>query len=101
MLQTTYDAVKSVLRADPSITVAERNEKLHAIRAGPAKQPPGASAPPKPRLLRRAQAAEILACSVRTVDKIAKQGLLKKIRLPARQRAAGFLESDVLALLNQ
>ena len=32
------------------------------------------------------------------MDKLAKDGTLQKHKLPGRQRAAGFLESDVIAL---
>jgi hypothetical protein len=48
-----------------------------------------------PRLLRRAEVARRLACSLRTVDKLP----IKKVKLPGRQRAAGFLEGDVNALI--
>jgi predicted DNA-binding transcriptional regulator AlpA len=50
-----------------------------------------------PRILRRAEVANRLSLSLRTVDKLP----IKKIKLPGRTRAAGFLESDINALLEQ
>ena len=50
-----------------------------------------------PRILRRAAVAQRLSISLRTVDKLP----IKKIKLPGRIRAAGFLESDVNDLLKQ
>lgn len=53
----------------------------------------------EPRLLRRTEAAPRLGCSLRLVDGLAKDGALVKRRLPGRKRAAGILESDLLALM--
>lgn len=53
----------------------------------------------EPRLLRRAEAARRLGCSLRLVDRLAKDGALVKRKLPGRKRAAGILESDLLALI--
>jgi len=39
--------------------------------------------------------------SVRSFDKLCKQGVLKKRVLPGRTRAAGVLESDLVNLLSQ
>lgn len=98
MLQTTYEAVKAVLRADPSIPPLERNQLLSTMRNGPVK--PNVESPPNDlRLIRPAQVAQKLACSVRTVHKLAASGALKKRRLPGRVRSSGFLESDVAALI--
>lgn len=52
-----------------------------------------------PRILRRAEVAQRLARSKRAVDRLAADGVLRKVRLPGRARAAGFLESDVVALI--
>ena len=53
-----------------------------------------------PRLVRRKDAAKMLARSERAIDLLAQQGHLKRFRLPGRDRGAGFLESDILALLS-
>ena len=99
MLPTTYDACKSILRADPSIGVPDRNHLLALLREGPGapkSEPPTLGTP---RILRRKTTAERLGRSLRAVDMLAQQGILRKIKLPGRQRAAGFLEDDVNKLL--
>jgi hypothetical protein len=52
-----------------------------------------------PRLLRRAEVANRLGRSPRAVDMLGAQGILRRVRLPGRTRAAGFLESEIAALL--
>lgn len=51
------------------------------------------------RLLRRAEVARRLSCSLRLIDLLASRGTLTRVRLPGRQRGNGFLESQVAALL--
>ena len=99
MLRTTYDAINAVLRADPSVPVPERNRHLALLRSGAEPRKPETSAEPVARIIRRAETAERLSCSLRTVDKLAATGVLKKRKLPGRVRASGFLESDVTALI--
>lgn len=98
MLPTTYDALKSILRADPSISTSDRNRLLGLMRGGgtPAPAINGNSAP---RVLSFSSAAERLNRSVRAVHLLAQQGILQKVRLPGRRRATGFLESDLAALI--
>jgi hypothetical protein len=58
------------------------------------------AAPPREaRLLRREVVAERLGCSLRTVDHLAAEGVLRKVTLPGRKRACGFLDAAVEALL--
>ncbi len=54
--------------------------------------------PDSNRIMRRAEAGRVLGRSARTIDDIAKQGHLKKVYLPGRKRAGGFLAADVFAL---
>lgn len=51
------------------------------------------------RLLTPAEVAEIMRVTTRAVHKWAKQGILRPVRLPGRQRALGFLESEIRNLL--
>lgn len=97
MLKTTRDAVKSILKADVSITAVERSCYLAALRNGPAKPETGAES--IARIVRRAEAARMYGCSLRLIDRLAAQGFLRKVRLPGRQRGAGFLQSELLALI--
>jgi len=51
------------------------------------------------RILKRKDVAQILNLSTRAIDLMAKNGTLRKITLPNRIRAMGFLESEVMKLL--
>ena len=51
------------------------------------------------RIIRRAQVAKQFNVSLGAVDLWGKQGILKRIKLPGRTRAAGFRESEVAALV--
>jgi hypothetical protein len=97
MLATTLKIVRSGLEADPTLTPADRTRLMAGLRNGATPQSKSESPPPDntPRLLRRGEVARRLSCSLRTVDKLP----IKKVKLPGRQRAAGFLEGDVNALL--
>jgi predicted DNA-binding transcriptional regulator AlpA len=97
MLPTTLEAVKSILRADPSVTTPDRARLLALLRNGePDKEP---TAPAPERIIRRRETAQRLGCSLRAIDTWAKQGLLAKIKLPGRVRSAGFRERDIIALI--
>ena len=94
MLATTIQILKCGLQADPTISAQDRTRLLAVLRE-PTTPKPTPATPTEPRLLRRAEVARRLSCSLRTVDKLP----VKKVKLPGRQRAAGFLESDVNELL--
>jgi hypothetical protein len=94
MLNTTLEIVRSGLKADPTITPLERARLLAALRQ-PAVQKPVPETSAEPRLVRRAEVARRLSCSLRMVDKLAASGVLAKRKLPGRLRASGFLASDV------
>jgi hypothetical protein len=96
MLATTFNLLRCGLESDPSLTPADRKRILAIVRDG-GKNPSRSDSAPldPPRLLRRVEVARRLACSLRTVDKLP----VRKVKLPGRKRAAGFLEADVNALL--
>lgn len=95
MLQSTFDIVRAGLKSDPTISPTDRSSLLVLLRNG--------TGPTKPtdvvRIIRRREAAQRLSCSLRTIDKLAATGVLRKRKLPGRVRASGFLESDLVALL--
>jgi hypothetical protein len=96
MLPTTLDVFRAGLKSDPTVSPAERARLLSLVRNGPA--PAEKTAAPQeasPRIIRRAEVGRRLSVSLRTVDKLP----IPKFKLPGRQRAAGFLESDINALL--
>ena len=99
MLPSTIEILRSALKADATITPTERKRIMVLLRAGPEAPKSVPAAPNEPRLIRRAEAARRLGCSLRLVDRLARDGILPKRHLPNRQRAAGFLESDLLAVI--
>jgi hypothetical protein len=98
MLITTETAIRSILSADPSVPPDERTRIMAAIRSGGAK-PESAERLASMRLMRRNEVARLLGRTTRSVDLLACEGVLKRVSLPGRSRAAGFRESDVLALI--
>jgi hypothetical protein len=96
-LHATLKLVRAALETDPTVSAAHRSKLMQTLRDGCS--PPVTAAEPLPdavpRVIRRNEVARRLSVSLRTVDKLP----LKKIKLPGRVRAAGFLEADVNALL--
>ena len=98
MLPSTIAVLRAALRADPTVSPADRGRLLAALRNG-GNTSPAPAAPTGPRLIRRKEAARMLGTSTRTVDALAADGALARVRLPGRRRAAGFREADVRALI--
>ena len=101
MLHTTVDAMRALLKADPSLTPADRARILATLRNHGDKPETGAvSVTPQPaKIIRRSEAAKRLGCSLRAIDNWARAGILQKVKLPGRTRAAGFRESDLVKLI--
>jgi hypothetical protein len=99
MMTHTVEIIRAALKADPSLGASDRARLLATIRSGERPMAVERVTVAEPRLLRRAEAARRLGCSLRLVDRLAKDGALMKRRLPGRKRAAGILESDLLALI--
>jgi hypothetical protein len=105
MLDTTIQIIKSGLKGDPTVTPRDRTKILASLRNGPGTatakitESTETSQQRIQRIVRRAEAARMYGCSLRLVDRLAEQGVLKKVRLPGRKRGAGFLESDLLAVI--
>ena len=99
MLATTYQICKSGLQSDPSLTPRDRARLLALLRNGANESKPEPTVESVARIIRRAEAARRLSCSLRLVDRLAATGVLPKRKLPGRVRCAGFLESDVNALI--
>lgn len=98
MLNATIDVIKSVLRADATIPATERTKILRSFLHGGGGKNERADS--RPKILRRKEVANILGRSTRAVDQLAADGLLPRRTLPGRKRAIGFLECDVVALIN-
>ena len=100
MLDSTIELIRAGLKTDPTLNPAERTRLLLIIRNhGKQPSPPPAEATATPKIIRRKQAAERLNSSLRFVDLLARQGILKKCVLPGRKRAVGILESSLSAVL--
>lgn len=99
MLNTTLDAFRALLKADPSVSPQQRAELLTLVRHGP--HAPKLEAPQgsEVRVLTRNATAQMLNRSTRFVDRVASEGLLRKIKLPNRRRAIGFAQADVERLI--
>ncbi len=97
MLPTTIEVLKAATRADPTLDPAARARVIAAMQA--ATTPTAATEAPGARILRRTEVAHRLSLSLRSIDKLAVQGVLQKIRFPGRGRAAGFRAADVDALI--
>src|SRR5579872_6144146 len=99
MLATTLNIVRSAMDADPTVAPYERAQILADLKNCRKHSKAYSSARGEPRLIRRAEVARRLSCSLRRVDQLAADGVLKKRKLPGRVRASGFLESDVATLI--
>lgn len=102
MLDTTIGIIRSALKGDPSITPRDRARILASLRNGLEDETAVANAAIRstaPRIVRRGDAAKMYGCSLRLIDRLAAQGILRKIRLPGRKRGAGFIERELLAVI--
>src|ERR1017187_9860378 len=101
MLDSTIELIRAGLKTDPTLSSVERTRLLVTLRSHgkPMPSPQPASQDVAPKIIRRKQAAERLNSSLRFVDLLARQGVLKKCVLPGRTRAVGILESSLLAVL--
>jgi hypothetical protein len=99
MQSTTLDIVHRVLKSDATIPPPELMRTLAALRKGFAASKPETPTERVKRLIRRAEAARRMSCSVRTIDNLAAAGVLTKRTLPGRVRGSGFLEEDLEAVM--
>ncbi len=102
MLPTTLEAVKAVLKADPTVSTADRAQIVTVVRSnGYTGKPTGsASEGRSARLLTRAEVGKRFCRSLRFVDKLAAQGVLHRVTMPGRVRACGFREDEVNKILS-
>jgi hypothetical protein len=96
MLTTTIDIIRSALRADQTVEVAERDRIVKFLRK-PEKSELAQPSPPK--ILHRHEVAQRLGRSLRFVDRLARNGLLRKVTIPGRKRAIGFRSGELDALI--
>jgi len=100
MLPSTLDIVRTALKGDPSVTAAERGRIVAMLRSGCNTATITSQNSPVPTVIRRGELATRMGRSTRFIDRLAQAGVLRKVRLPGRARAVGFLASEVTALLS-
>lgn len=86
---TTLEKMIAIWQAAPE---EARAAALTALAGGDRNRPP--------RLLRRREVAARLAVCPRVIDNLARQGALRRVKLPGRMRGAGYVETEVDALLD-
>lgn len=99
-LQTTRDAVRSILKTDPTCSNEDRQRVLDAL-SGKAVVASGAPTPAltPPRIVRYPEAAQQLGCGVKLLHRLAQTGAIRKCRLPGRVRCRGVLAEDLARLM--
>jgi hypothetical protein len=96
MFDATMTAVKALLKTDPALTPEDRARIVAAIRnRGKAVQPVRVAAAVEKRILTRGDVAGRFNRSVRFVDRLAVEGIIRRVKLPGRKRACGFLAEEV------
>jgi len=100
MLPTTMEAMKALLKTDPALTPLDRQRIVETLRTH-GRQPEMARAPATrdKRILSRRDVAQRFNRSLRFVDHLAKAGTLRRVTLPGRQRACGFVADEVERLM--
>jgi hypothetical protein len=99
-LQTTRDAVKSILKTDPTCSADDRQRVLDALSGkAVAKSCAPSPSPTPPRIVRFPEAAAQLGCGVRLLHRLAQFGQIRKCKLPGRVRCRGILASDLARLM--
>ena len=103
MLPTTIDAWKAVLKTDPTVTPAGRAEIVALVRNHGKDNKPDKAREPDNRIVGRREARDRFfpGKSLRYLDKLAAQGVLRRIVLPGRTRAAGFNVAEIERLITE
>ncbi len=90
MQSHTRAAVEAILKSDSTVSAEERKRLLATDDK---------HAAPPDRVISRTEAAKRFGRCARSLDNWVKRGLLKKWHLPGMERATGFRESEIIALL--
>jgi hypothetical protein len=98
MQQSTLKILDATLKADASITPAERNRILKVARSGESPAPIGND--PEPRIYSREEAAKMLGGKTRRyVDLLCRRGLLQKFTPKGNRRAIGVSGDSLRAFV--
>ena len=86
-MSLTEEVMQAVLAAPDD----RKREALKVLRGPVVKAPP--------RIIRFTAAAEQLGCAVKSLHRLARQGGIRKCRLPGRVKCHGILEEDLVRLM--
>ena len=80
------EAIKVMINNDLTATPEQRQAILAALKSADPNR--------KPKLITRKQAAEILVCSTKTIDRYIERGLIREIKFT--QRRIRFEEAEII-----
>ena len=96
MLDATLTALKALLKTDPALTPEDRARIVASIRNhGRVAAQPRTDAVTEKRILTRREAARRFGRSTRFIDRLAVEGIIRRVKLPGRKRACGFLAEEI------
>lgn len=101
MLPSTLEIIKTTLKNDKTLSDVEYKRFITMLRFGGNETGQTNTKPTEKRILRRPEVARRMSVGLRTIDKWAKEGILRKMKLPGRKRACGFLSSEIDALMTK
>ena len=90
MKTTTLDLIRSVLKADETVTQDERARIIRAMTT-----PGEVPKPDRSRIVSFKEAAERLAVARRTIYHYCRRGILKRVTLPGKTCASGVTEESI------
>jgi hypothetical protein len=97
----TLKAWESLLKADETVTTAERNKMIRLALGESAPAAAQAVNEHEPRIYSRAEAAKLLGGkSPRYIDLLSKRGLLKKFTPKGNKRAIGVFGESLHAFIS-
>jgi hypothetical protein len=100
MTDSTLKILDATLKADASITAADRNRFLKLARKGEAAEPEKNNGHEPPRIYSRAEAAQLLGGrTTRFVDLLTRRGLLRKFIPKGNKRAIGVCGESLHAFI--
>ena len=99
MLPSTLEIIKTTLKNDRTLSAVEYKRFITMLRVGGNETGQSNTKPVEKRILRRHEVAHRMAVGIRTVDKWAKEGIIRKMKLPGHKRSCGFLSSEIDALM--
>jgi hypothetical protein len=84
--------IRTLIATNPPRSVADR-KALADVLGGPVNDAPIAS------ILTRSETGKVLKVCGHTIDRLAREGQLRRVKLPGRTRGCGFRREDVERLL--